>query len=163
MAEKLIDFGNPEAGQSRFGLLNHLRFTVKDIAEAEHFYGPLMGFMGYELAEKGEDRLAWVRFSTSVVFWFILSTSRQPTALQKELLGGSGFHHLAWNAESRNQVDELHRLLVDTGAKILDAPAEYDYEPGYYAVFFADPDGRKLEFVHLPIRPPSWYKARFCC
>ena len=28
-------------------------------------------------------------------------------------------------------------------------PAEYGYEPGYYAVFFVDPDGLKLEFVHV--------------
>lgn len=34
---------------------------------------------------------------------------------------------------------------------ILDAPAEYPrYGAGYYAVFFADPDGLKLEYVHKP-------------
>lgn len=38
------------------------------------------------------------------------------------------------------------------GARILlDAPADYPrYGTGYYAVFFADPDGLKLEFVHRP-------------
>ena len=36
------------------------------------------------------------------------------------------------------------------GAEILDAPAEYDYNPGYYAAFFRDPDGFKLEVVHIP-------------
>ena len=35
-------------------------------------------------------------------------------------------------------------------ATILDAPAHYDYTPGYYAVFFADPDGLKLEVVYEP-------------
>ena len=39
-------------------------------------------------------------------------------------------------------------------ATVLDPPADYGgqpgYSPGYYAVFFADPDGIKLEFVHLP-------------
>ena len=34
--------------------------------------------------------------------------------------------------------------------RILDAPAEYDYTPGYYALFVADPDGIKLELVHEP-------------
>ena len=33
---------------------------------------------------------------------------------------------------------------------ILDPPQEYAYTPGYYAVFFADPDGMKLELVHIP-------------
>jgi len=28
--------------------------------------------------------------------------------------------------------------------------ADYDYRPGYYAVFFTDPDGLKLELVHVP-------------
>ena len=48
------------------------------------------------------------------------------------------------------QVDRVHELLVALGADVLDAPAEYDYNPGYYAVFFRDPDGFKLEVVHLP-------------
>lgn len=38
---------------------------------------------------------------------------------------------------------------------MLDAPAEYGYEPGYYAVFFSDPDGLKLELVHVPNRAPD--------
>jgi hypothetical protein len=29
-------------------------------------------------------------------------------------------------------------------------PQEYTYSPGYYAVFFYDPDGLKLEIVHTP-------------
>ena len=52
-------------------------------------------------------------------------------------------------AESREDVDRLHELLVKIGANVLDLPGEY-YEGGYYAVFFADPDGLKLEYVHLP-------------
>ena len=37
------------------------------------------------------------------------------------------------------------------GATILDPPAEYpDYGKGYYAVFFADPDGMKLEYAFTP-------------
>jgi catechol 2,3-dioxygenase-like lactoylglutathione lyase family enzyme len=40
--------------------------------------------------------------------------------------------------------------MLELGADILDAPAEYDYNPGYYAVFFRDPDGFKVEVVHIP-------------
>ena len=29
-------------------------------------------------------------------------------------------------------------------------PEEYFYSPGYFAVFFYDPDGLKLELVHVP-------------
>ena len=34
--------------------------------------------------------------------------------------------------------------------EIESGPEEYTYSPGYYAVFFADPDGLKLELVHIP-------------
>ena len=61
-----------------------------------------------------------------------------------------GLHHLALHADSRADVDALHALLVSEGITVLDAPAEYDYTPGYYALFFADPDGMKLELVHEP-------------
>jgi catechol 2,3-dioxygenase-like lactoylglutathione lyase family enzyme len=64
-----------------------------------------------------------------------------------------GLHHVAWHADSRIDVDNLHRLLIEIGATVLDPPADYPaYGKGYYAVFFADPDGIKLEFVYLPRR-----------
>jgi catechol 2,3-dioxygenase-like lactoylglutathione lyase family enzyme len=61
-----------------------------------------------------------------------------------------GLHHFAWNADSRGEVDRFYGLLLERGVEILDPPAEYGYEPGYYAVFFSDPDGLKLELVHVP-------------
>ena len=45
---------------------------------------------------------------------------------------------------------EFHGFLLEIGATVLDPPAEYAYTPGYYAVFFADPDGIKLEVVFEP-------------
>ena len=41
----------------------------------------------------------------------------------------------------------------EVGATIESEPQEYTYGPGYYAVFFYDPDGIKLEIVHVP--PPG--------
>ncbi len=47
-------------------------------------------------------------------------------------------------------VDERADWLVERGAEIESGPEEYAYQPGYYAVFFYDPDGIKLEIVHIP-------------
>ena len=63
------------------------------------------------------------------------------------------FSKSVFAADNGEQVDALHDLLVKVGATVLGTPAEYDYLPGYYAVFFADPDGMKFEFVHVP--PPA--------
>jgi glyoxylase I family protein len=57
-----------------------------------------------------------------------------------------GLHHLAFDAASRAVVDDVAAWARD----IESGPAEYDYSPGYYAVFFYDPDGIKLEIVHNP-------------
>ena len=63
-----------------------------------------------------------------------------------------GIHHLALRANRREDVDRLYRALLEMKAEILNAPREYpQYEPGYYAVFFLDPDGIKLEFVFTPV------------
>ena len=63
---------------------------------------------------------------------------------------GVGLHHLAFVVASRDQVDERAEWLRQVGAEIESDPKEYDYTPGYYAVFFYDPDGIKLELVHAP-------------
>ncbi len=65
----------------------------------------------------------------------------------------SGLHHLAWRANDPADVDALYAKLLAFGATILDAPADYPRSNegrGYYAVFFADPDGLKLEYVWTP-------------
>jgi glyoxylase I family protein len=61
-----------------------------------------------------------------------------------------GIHHLAFAAASRAVVDERHNWLVERRAEIESPPREYQYSAGYYAVFFYDPDGIKLEIVHRP-------------
>ena len=66
---------------------------------------------------------------------------------------GIGLHHLAFAAPSRAVVDERAAWLREQGATIESGPEEYGYTPGYYAVFFYDPDGIKLELVHRPARP----------
>lgn len=61
-----------------------------------------------------------------------------------------GLHHFCWSADSRADVDAFHEVLGAHGLSVLDPPADYDYEPGYHAVFFADPDGMKLELAYVP-------------
>ena len=63
-----------------------------------------------------------------------------------------GLHHLCFEAYSRADVEERAEWLRGQGAEIESGPEEYGYEPGYYAVFFYDPDGIKLEIVHVPGR-----------
>lgn len=148
--------------RSNLGSINHLRLTVSDIRRAEGYYTPLLKCLGYELVERDVERLAWAGWSShGLLQWFILSKSQPELAHLQHNRYAVGFHHLAWNTSSREAVDEFHRELIRLGVEVLDAPAEYDYEPGYYAVFFKDPDGLKLEVMHVPESGSKEYWAAF--
>jgi catechol 2,3-dioxygenase-like lactoylglutathione lyase family enzyme len=57
--------------------------------------------------------------------------------------------HLALAAPSREAVDQVFADARAAGAEILHEPAEHpEYHPGYYGVFFRDPDGNNVEAVH---------------
>lgn len=47
-------------------------------------------------------------------------------------------------------VHRVHDVLIDLGADILDAPAEYDYNPGYYAVFCREPTASSSKWSTFP-------------
>jgi catechol 2,3-dioxygenase-like lactoylglutathione lyase family enzyme len=60
--------------------------------------------------------------------------------------GDIGFHHYAFELGKRSDVDALYEFLKKERTEIVDPPADYpSYGEGYYAVFFLDPDGLKLE------------------
>ena len=61
-----------------------------------------------------------------------------------------GLHHLAIEVSSRAAVDERADWVRAAGGELESEPQEYGYLPGYYAVFFYDPDGIKLELLHVP-------------
>ena len=53
---------------------------------------------------------------------------------------------IAFWADTREEVDRIARLVREIGGKNLEGPEVCaDYSPGYYAFFFEDPDGNKLE------------------
>ncbi|MEO6026421.1 MAG: VOC family protein [Candidatus Binatia bacterium] len=127
------------------GELHHVDITVSDFRRAKEFYAQVMPLMGFERLPKECGAVAW-RGATILAL--------QPAKAEEKDKAHSryapGLHHLAFRAPSRVAVDELHTQLVSLGVTILDPPADYPYSAGYYAVFFADPDGMKLEYVHSP-------------
>jgi catechol 2,3-dioxygenase-like lactoylglutathione lyase family enzyme len=57
-----------------------------------------------------------------------------------------GLHHLAFAVESHEDVDAAHAAAAAAGAEILHPPRLWpEYHPDYYAAFFLDPDGFRIE------------------
>jgi catechol 2,3-dioxygenase-like lactoylglutathione lyase family enzyme len=76
------------------------------------------------------------------LFWIAAADAQGKT--RKYRKGDIGFHHYAFELSSRNDVDALGAFLEKHEMTVLDPPGEY-YGDSYYAVYFADPDGMKLE------------------
>jgi glyoxylase I family protein len=59
-----------------------------------------------------------------------------------------GVEHLAVFVDRRNEVDETYERCVELGVRIHHPPEEDNDEPGYWALFFFDPDGFRIEVAH---------------
>lgn len=137
--------------QAGRGFVHHIDLTVRDPWASKPFYDAVLGFMGYALAADHPRGLDYDRREAGVFTSIGIMKAEGPYADRIHDRYAPGLHHLAWTAESREDVDRLYALLIEIGARVLDPPADYPrYGAGYYAVFFADPDGLKLEYVFLP-------------
>jgi len=117
--------------------IDHLVLRVSDYEKSKDFYGALFGFLGFEISDEYPDMIGWTNGETR--FWI----GRAAPKARKYRMGDVGFHHYAFQLRSRTDVDELQAFLEQQGATIVDPAGEY-YDD-YYAVFFLDPDGMKLE------------------
>lgn len=133
--------------------INHLALHVTDLDRSEKFYDPICTFLGYHKhARNGAIILYRQSHGIGDLILLRVRKAGQGKAYDCE---APGFSHLAWNAASRQQVDDLYKLLKKHRAKVLDAPCEMNYSRGYYAVWFQDPDGMKLELAYTPHQSPD--------
>jgi glyoxylase I family protein len=132
------------------GRINHVMLNVNRYNEAQRFYGWLLPKVGYPnqtaFAEDAPKRgSGWYNDAGSV--W---CRRRRRVFAQSSSIG------TAWDFAKSPSPPTVaarwtsFRRKSRYGGKVTDAPRQYDYVPRYYAVFFTDPDGLKLEVVHLP-------------
>ena len=132
--------------------VDHLDLVVSDLERSLSFYRELLEPLGFTRAseiegERGE-RVVYIGGSGGAS---VSLRERQSDAHAVPYdRYAVGIHHLAFAAAGREQVEDRAAWLRDRGAEIESGPAEYDYTPGYFAVFFYDPDGIKLEILHRP-------------
>jgi len=118
--------------------LDHVDLRVKDLQRAREFYGKLLPALGFT-RDRSDAR--WGTFYTvgvdqpPVFFGFDEDPGHQPNGTR-----------IAFWANDRAEVDRIGKLAKEIGAGTIEGPELcVEYSPGYYAVFFEDLDGNKLE------------------
>jgi catechol 2,3-dioxygenase-like lactoylglutathione lyase family enzyme len=116
--------------------VDHISIRVSDYEKSKAFYSKLFTFLGFEISDEYPGTIGWTNGKTR--YWIAEAEGRK-----QYKIGDVGFHHYAFQLRNRRDVDELQAWLEEESVKIVDPAGEY-YED-YYAVFFLDPDGLKLE------------------
>ncbi|WIJ26448.1 VOC family protein [Devosia sp. RR2S18] len=125
--------------------IHHLALTTSDLEKAITFYVPLLSMLGYRNVLTSATLAAWELIGQPEI---LLYQAKGEAASRSHTLYQPGFHHLAFRVADRAIVDQIHTWLCDSGFAVLEAPRPYpDYPGNYYAVFFLDPDGLKLEIM----------------
>ena len=116
---------------------DHIDLRVPRLTDVSIFYRQLLPALGFtrEVPVDG-----WLQFETSdgdITEFFGITES--PGHVANE-------NRIAFWAESAGEVDRLGEAAKASGARNIEGPMPY--EPGYYAVFFEDPCGNRLEICH---------------
>ena len=118
-------------------LFDHIDLRVRNRKAAQNFYAQILPAIGFTVDKSGER---WGLFEAPGgkgvdFFGFTEEADHRPNG-----------NRIAFWAESRDAVDKVAEFIRKAGGKNIEGPELcLEYSPGYYAVFFEDPDGNKLE------------------
>jgi catechol 2,3-dioxygenase-like lactoylglutathione lyase family enzyme len=119
-------------------VFSHVDLRVRDRAKAVAFYDAIFGALGLERSD-GEN---WTTYGpvgddpeADGATWFGFTVDPGMTP---------GSTRIALAAATCEEVDRATTVAMATGAAHIEGP-DYAYGPQYYAVFFDDPDGNRLE------------------
>lgn len=125
--------------------IDHIYLAVSDMARSESFYdrvlGQILGFRKNRFQLHGEPHIQYY----NRYFGFVL----RPAGRQ----GGHdpyapGLHHFCLRVEGITEVETVARALRTAGVEATEAMAYPEYAPDYWATYFTDPDGIRLEVTN---------------
>ena len=130
--------------------LAHVDLVCRDVERSIAFYLAVLGELGlvppvqFE-GERGEQ-IHYLRFPGDGSGSLGLRQASGHEAGQPFELYAPGLHHLCFGVTERSDVELAHDAAVEAGAQVLHSPREWpNYHPSYYATFFLDPDGFRVE------------------
>jgi catechol 2,3-dioxygenase-like lactoylglutathione lyase family enzyme len=122
----------------------HMDVRVSDLAAAEPFYDALLPALGYTERYHGETWRVWAT-TDPLPGTAYFGVTESPGHVPNE-------NRIAFWVATPADVERVAEVVGGAGALEMSGPKEMPYGPGYYAVFFADPSGNRLEVY---VRPPE--------
>ena len=137
--------------------IDHLVLSVGDFERSKEFYSKLLGFLGFKLKYDYADMAGWSNGKT--LFWIAAADERGPEAqIPQRRYRLSPLCVRAVRAARTSMCSAPSSVANDMN--VVDPPGEY-YGRNYYAVYFTDPDGMKLEgMIWAPPQQPARRKAK---
>ena len=122
-------------------MFDHVKFGVSDYAASKAFFLGALEPIGVAVVSEGPPTYGLELSSDGKVSLCIFQTEERPAHL-----------HLAFTAETRQQVEDFYRAAVGAGGKDNGPPGlRPHYHANYYAAFVSGPDGHNIEVVcHEP-------------
>ncbi len=120
--------------------IDHISICVSDFKRSKAFYRNVLGALGFKLKHDLANYAGWSNGKT--LFW--ITEADAEGKRHRHRIGNVGLHHYAFELSKRKDVDDLYKALQRFDVEVVDPPDDY-YVGGYYAVYFLDPDGLKLE------------------
>jgi glyoxylase I family protein len=128
--------------------IQHIDLAVTDVGRSLAFYLDLLGPLGLEEMV----RFPTYRDTEEVVYLGSVAAGYTYGWLGLRPADGGehryydvGVEHIAFEVDTREEVDEAHRRCLKMDAKVHHPPEEDNDVAGYYALFVFDPDGMRIE------------------
>ncbi|GIM94419.1 VOC family protein [Paractinoplanes toevensis] len=126
-------------------ILHHLAVTAADLETGRVWYDAFLGALGYKPGTVDPAICTWGGVEPEILLYPVEGDDR---ALHTH--GRPGSQHFAFAVDGRDLVDAVHDAVVKVGTGlVVHPPQEYDYMPGYYAVFVEDPSGVRWEILTM--------------
>ena len=124
--------------------IDHIYVAVSDLDRSEHFYDRAMTILGFRknvFSNEGDRHIQYYNRH----FGFVLRPARGNTPHNPF---APGLHHFCFRVEDNASVDGAAKQLMAAGIACSEPQLYPEYAPDYYATFFSDPDGIRLEITN---------------
>lgn len=118
-------------------MFDHVKFGVSDFEASKTFFAKALAPLGVAITAEGVPSYGVELCSHERASLCLFQTTEKPAHL-----------HLAFAADTREQVDAFYRAALEAGAADNGAPGiRSQYNAHYYAAFVIGPDGHNIEAV----------------